>query len=432
MCYKTNFSPTSPQALPPMVFSFFKKPEKKMVARPAAVPRPREERPAVSGTEAEEKHKNVTPPPAAGLARGDLPFATPVAQPETPPLDLSEFVFSEVSTEYQVEAEVDPIDADAEEAAMLYANGQDRAVRALLEKSTRLYRSGAGERLWLMLFDFFRLTGQKAAFEALEIEYAECFEKSPPGWRETVAAVPTRAKATGTVLFKGELTGDNEAGFDTLRQAVDKNLHLRLDLSKVRRLDAAGCEQLLAVLQQARRKRHEVELLGRDQIAALLDGRVVPGRAEDRGCWLLKLEFCQLRGQLEAFEEVAIDYAVTFEISPPSWEPNRVQETEPATLDLTLSVVGDMETEAYVIKGDVKSSRFGDLLAYAAANDPVLIDCSEVTRMDFLSAGTLLNVLATVKRTGRQIVFRHPNHLLAELFRVVGLKNVAEIVLARN
>jgi hypothetical protein len=33
-------------------------------------------------------------------------------------------------------------------------------------------------------------------------------------------------------------------------------------------------------------------------------------------------------------------------------------------------------TEAYVIKGDVKASRFGDLLAYAAANDPVLIDCS--------------------------------------------------------
>ena len=67
---------------------------------------------------------------------------------------------------------------------MLYANGQDRAVRSLLEKSTRAYRSGAGERLWLMLFDFFRLTAQKAAFEALEIEYAQAFEKSPPGWRE--------------------------------------------------------------------------------------------------------------------------------------------------------------------------------------------------------------------------------------------------------
>jgi anti-anti-sigma regulatory factor len=70
-----------------------------------------------------------------------------------------------------------------------------------------------------------------------------------------------------------------------------------------------------------------------------------------------------------------------------------------------LAVADAVVTEAYVIKGDVKASRFGDLLAYAAANDPVLIDCSAVTRMDFLSAGALLNILTTVKRKGRQIIF---------------------------
>ncbi len=64
--------------------------------------------------------------------------------------------------------------------------------------------------------------------------------------------------------------------------------------------------------------------------------------------------------------------------------------------------------------------------------DPVLIDCSAVTRMDFLSAGALLNLLTTVKRQGRQVIFRHPNYLLAELFRVVGLKAVADVVLARR
>jgi anti-anti-sigma regulatory factor len=430
MCYKMSLSRIYPQSFTPMVFSFFKKPERKMTARPAAVPRPREETRSASGGLPDDKLKPPATLPPAGLARGDIPFASPVVQSDAPPLELSEFVFSEVATEYQVEAEVDPIDADAEEAAMLYANGQDRAVRSLLEKSTRAYRSGAGERLWLMLFDFFRLTGQKAAFEALEIEYAQAFEKSPPGWREAAAVSPARTRAAGTVLFKGELTGDNDAGFEAARQAIEKNPQLRLDLAKVRRLDAAGCERLLLLLQQARRSRREIELLSRDYIAALLDSRVVPGCAEDRGCWLLKLEFCQLRGQLEAFEEVAINYAVTFEISPPSWEPERVQAGEQTPLQL--AVADELVTEVYVVKGDVKASRFADLLAYAAANDPVLIDCAAVTRMDFLSAGALLNVLATVKRTGRQIIFRHPNHLLAELFRVVGLKNVAEIVLARN
>ncbi len=106
---------------------------------------------------------------------------------------------------------------------MLYANGQDSAVRSLLENSTRSYRSGPGERLWLMLFDLFRLTGQKAAFESLGIEYAQSFEKSPPGWRDTAVAVPVHAKVVGSVLFKGELTGDNDAGFEAVRQALAKN-----------------------------------------------------------------------------------------------------------------------------------------------------------------------------------------------------------------
>jgi anti-anti-sigma regulatory factor len=280
-----------------------------------------------------------------------------------------------------------------------------------------------------MLFDLLRVGGHKGPFEALGIEYAQAFEKSPPGWHEAVRAAPVLIKA-GTVLFKGELTGDNEAGFAALRQALASNRHVRLDLGKVRRLDDAGCERLLGLLQQAYKSHREVEMVNREHVAGLLDGRVVPGQQSDRFCWLLKLEFCQLYEQMEVFEELAIEYAVNFEISPPSWEARRAAASGPGPL--VLAAADDPMAEAYVIKGEVKSSRFGDLLAYSAANDPVLIDCSRVTRMDFLSAGALLNVLTTIKGSGRQIVFRHPNHLVAELFRVVGLRAVAEVVLARN
>lgn len=396
-----------------------------MGARPAATPRPGDDRGTSPDGSPEDKHRSPV-----GLTRADLPFAEPVAAVETASLDLSEFSFSETAPEFQVELEVDPIDAEAEEAAMLFANGQDGAVRSLLEKSARAYPSGPGERLWLMLFDLFRLTGQKAAFEALGIEYAGAFEKSPPGWPEAIGAELAPATVPGKVLFKGELTGDNDSGFNSLRQAIDRTPLLRADLSKVRQLDADGCERLLTLLQAAKKKGREVELLGHDYLSSLLDDRVLPGRAEDQACWLLKLEFCQLLGQLEVFEEVAIDYAVTFEISPPSWEARKVLAA--AAKPLVLAPVDDIASEGYVIKGDVRGSRFGDLLVYAAATDPVLIDCSAVTRMDFLSAGALLNILTTVKRTGRQIVFHHPHYLLAELFRVVGLKAVAEIVPARN
>jgi anti-anti-sigma regulatory factor len=291
---------------------------------------------------------------------------------------------------------------------MLYANGQDGAVRSLLEKCDP-HLSGPVP-----------VSAVADAFRPLPIDRPESRFRSAGNrvravFREVAARLARRPRCSsqcrpgaGDRAVQGRTDRRQRRGFRSGAPGTSTAPRcLRLDLSKVRKLDAAGCERLLELLQQAQRgKGREIELLGRDYISRLLDDRVVPGRPEDRACWLLKLEFCQLRGQLEAFEEVAINYAVTFEISPPSWEAKRVQAAEQP---LVLAPVDDQSvTEAYVIKGDVKGSRFGDLLAYAAANDPVLIDCSAVTRMDFLSAGALLNVLTTVKRTGRQIIFRHP------------------------
>jgi len=391
-----------------MVFSFFKKPPEKMVARPVAVPRstPRAEEPV--------------PPPE-------------VAKASASTLDFSEFVFSESSPNIQLEEEIDPVDASAEEAAVLFANGQDEAVLSVLENAVRVHKSAPSERLWLMLFDFYRLSGQKSAFETLEIEYARTFEKSPPGWRDKSKALPkSKELATGSLLFRGNLTGENDTAFDAIERALEKNPKLRLDLSKVNHLDAAGCGRLLSQLQNARKAKRVLELLGRDIIGALVQERVESGRAEDSECWLLLLELCQLQGQHDAFEEVAINYAITFEVSPPSWEPKRIAAPEPETKLTPDSAGNEVAFDAYAIRGDVKSSRFADLSAHAEMHDPVIIDCSELVRMDFISAGALLNALTTVRRTGRQIVFRHPNHLVAELFGVVGLKSVASIVYAKH
>jgi anti-anti-sigma regulatory factor len=421
-----------------------------MVARPAVVPRAR--------TEASTEAAAETRPAGADLPLGEptapgkveKSVAAPAPEPaghENSSIDLDdaiEFTLSVTSPDFQVEAAIDPVDAEAEDAAVLFANAQDDSVRAVLENAVRIHHSGAGERLWLMLFDFYTLTGQKAAFEALGIDYAHAFEKSPPGWRDRSRTQPNArdAVAAGRLLFKGDLTGDNTAAFDAIRHALEKNRKLSLDLSLVGRLDAAGCGRLLSQLQHARKSGRELALLGRETLAALLEKRVECGRAEDAECWLLLLELCQLRGEHQAFEDVAINYAVTFEVSPPSWEAHRVAAPEPALAAAGGSAgqkggngangANEIAADAYVLRGDVKASRFGDLPAYAGVHDPLLIDCSGLTRIDFISAGALLNVLSSLRRGGKQIVFRHPNHLVAELFRVVGLKTVASIVFAKN
>lgn len=417
-----------------MVFSFFKKAPEKMVAKPAAVPRPKEENaakavgsgvPQVKTAVGEAKRLDSLPSPVQAEPTGGADKQTDSL------IDFSDFVFSESSPDFQIEGDVDPIDAAAEEVAVLFANGQDDAARAALEASVRAHRTAPSERLWLMLFDLYRLLGQKAPFEVLEIDFVRAFEKSPPAWRDTSAGrgkLTSREVAAGSQLFRGELTGDNEAAFELIQQALEKNPKLRLDLSKVMRVDAGGCGRLLECLQRAKKARREIELLGRESVLSLIERLVEVGVPENQECWLLLIELLQLQGQHDAFEESAINYAVTFEVSPPSWEALRVAEPEPE-VPAAESV---QDADVYVLTGEVKSSRFPDLAAYAEMHNPLVIGCDALRRMDFISAGAMLNVLSSVKRTGRQIVFHHPNHLVAELFGVVGLTAIAAIVFEKH
>lgn len=423
-----------------MVFSFFKKPPpEKMVARPAAAP------PRATAGEMQKPETSSRPPEAAAPAAAKPPVEAKVEAPQDlapldftssnalPPVSPSEFSdLSETPGEIHVEGDMDPIEADIEQAAVLYANAQDEATRALLENAIHAHHFGPGERLWLMLFDFYRLNNQHAPFDALSMEYAKAFEKSPPAWRNSESPKPLAKAAVpaGTVLFKGDLTGANDAAFAALDVALDKNPKLRVELTKVKAVDDLGAERMLGVLAKVRKKKGEIELVGRDALAALLEARVETGRREESGCWLLLLEFYQLMGKQEAFEDMAINYAVTFEMSPPSWEPKRVAAAEPKPV-LALAENAD-EVESFAPKGDLKAERFAGLSAFAEKHDPLILDFSVVTRIDFVSAGTLVNMLTPVKRQGKRVIINHPNYLVAELLGVVGLKAVAEVVLAKH
>lgn len=395
-----------------MVFSFFKKPPEKMVAKPAAVFRPEQR-------EAAAAHLDEL---AADARKDSCAHAN-----SSESTDLTDFDFDKTLRDVQVDADIDPVDADVQQAAMLYADGHDDAARAVLEDAVRVHRYGPGERLWLMLFDLYLLTGQKAAFETLATEYARCFGQCSPGWRGA-SKEPVTSKTASKIVFRGGLLGENEAGFRQLQQAIENNSGLRLDLSEADSLDPAGCGRLLFQLQKAHKARRKVEMLGGGKLCEQLESRIQAGRAEDGDCWLLLLDLYQAQGEQQRFEDLAIDYAVTFEISPPSWDEAHVAASSlpqpaPAT------VVDDNEAAGtYSAAGQIKGVRFADLAAFVEVHDPVIIDCSKLARIDFLSAGALLNVLNTAKRAGKHIVFRHPNHLVAELFGMVGLGAVAEIV----
>jgi len=169
---------------------------------------------------------------------------------------------------------------------------------------------------------------------------------------------------------------------------------------------------------------------------------------------MLRLELLRLSNRPVDFDEVAIDYCVTYEQSPPSWEPVKCRvrmekefvhtQTRPLTHvgEVTTSFVesklADDEVEfIQVATLDLSGQLVGDIGQTLAQLDDQLsasvsleIDCSHLLRVDFIAAGDLLNWVLARRAEDRQIVFKNPHRLIAAFFGAMGINEHARVSLS--
>ncbi len=418
-----------------MVFSFFKKQPEKMPERQAARPRA----PAVRLPEVpppvqpvEEVIPLAEPLPDLEFTLDDQPAIAPgsakaLAVQDDSGFDMDEFDrdFTESSVmAIDVGHDLDPLQGDIEQAVVLFANGQDAAARSLLETFIRTYPGQEGLRFWLLLFDLLQVVGDQAGFEKLGVEFAEACETSPPTWREQAPVV--RNSENGVKLFslQGVLTAEGLQPLDELRNMLAAKQPALIDCGKLIGCDDEVAGQFAELLSQARRRGVALTLERAEAFMGRLNDRLQAGDPVHGASWQLLLELLQRLGPQEAFEERAVDYAVTFELSPPSWE---VQPVSKSPLPAVTRAA-----DAYYLAGDLKSSRFEELVDVIEQHESPILDFSAVRRMDFFSAGQLVNRLAPYKAAGRDIIIRSPNHLVAELMAVVGLNKQARIIVPKS
>jgi anti-anti-sigma regulatory factor len=419
-----------------MVFSLFKKKAQKVPEREIMRPKPAFSPKSDEAAQAADDGdvKSLEPLPDLEFSRGapSVPpgrSATAAKQKTQDEIDLEMSDFDREFTESNVMAiDVDhgaeSIQSDVEQVAVLYANGHDQAVRGLLESLLGAYPGTEGLRLWHMLFDFLQLVGDRPAFDKLAVRFVEACEMSPPPWRQVKAKDPSAGPKVAFCRLQGVLTGDDMSVLTPLADAIKLQRLLRVDCSGV-----LGCEDEIAgrlaeLLMSARR---QGAMLVLEEVAGLitrLRSRVVAGEAKNARSWLLLLELLQRHGTQEDFEQCAVDFAVTFERSPPSWEvlpALPASEAEPLPAD-----------DALYLSGEIKNSRFDDLTAVSNLHDSVVLDFSGVRRLDFFSAGQLVTKLAALKDGGREVTIRSPNHLVAELMAVFGINKFARIIVPKS
>lgn len=341
-----------------------------------------------------------------------------------------------------------------DETAILFANGQDDAAEATLRSGIEADNIGDNRQTaWLMLFELVNQRGDTATFEALTMQYALRFENSSPAWVDYspasgAAATPlppapaAAASAAGAPLVTLPAVIDAQIvkALEQLKALAAQHAALTLDVSAAQSIDLVGAELLLRVLNAFKRSNHELTVVGAEKLLEPLRASVESGRrdASDAG-WMLLLEVLRLLGRQSDFEETGIQYCITFEVSPPSWEPappslkTRAASAKPAAAATVTAAVPAFDPLDWRGVIDKEGEPYFGRLAVEARNSKQLaVECRYLRRMAFSTATALLTILMKLQAAGVRVEFKNVNPMVAALFYLLGITAVAGVQVRRS
>ncbi len=363
------------------------------------------------------------------------------------------------------------LDPDLDEAVIAFANADFE----LCERSLSSLISLSGPRAqhhetWLALFDLYRATAQQVKFDALALDYTQRFGWSPPQWYSLprlVAEAATGGRAArvtqpgrlpahqidGHVGWVAPDTMDAESIGQLRSQLLQMPLPWVLDWRLVRRIDAQAASALQRLLRDWADEPIEMRWLGGERLFGLLADLAPTGlRDADPAFWMLRLEALRLAHRAIDFDQAAIDYCLTYEVSPPSWTPARCMLRLSDDAGLTIAPVsgvaevatGFMESQTpdegllEVAQVELNGQLIGDLTPLLQGMDQQIgharvihVSCARLIRMDFIAAGDLLNWATARRAEGRSISFEDTHRLVALFCGAMGISEQARVTVRK-
>ena len=362
-------------------------------------------------------------PPAAAVAAPvavKAEQAKPEPKPEEPKVEAAKPVVEKAPAQPSVLLEI----------ARQHAAGKTVEASSALEAVLRTGTLGkATEQGWGMLFDLLQILNRRQAFENLADAYAKRFEKSAPAWLDASGEADSSLDTGGAayVALSGILSASSEGALKKLVEIAGSNPTVRLGLLKVTDAGNDGCRFLLEALRAIKKCGRECLLTGADEFAAMLANKVEMMKREREETWLLLLELYQRAGNQVAFEDTAVAYAVTFEVSPPSWEATALSKSAAAK-------PAAKSKDPFMLEGELLAgmNSIATLAAAAKGKDAVTIETDHLARIDEVSVKILLDTLTPLHEQGLHIRIRGANLLVATLLAGCGLDKIATIETRRR
>ncbi|HEX5864481.1 MAG TPA: STAS domain-containing protein [Casimicrobiaceae bacterium] len=312
-----------------------------------------------------------------------------------------------------------------ENAALLYASGHAVPARQVLEEGVASDNDAKVSPLaWLALFDLLHRTDDRAAFEQLALQYVVAFERSAPAWEERGPQLRPgpRPSPGGYFALTGKLSPANVPQIGHMLAATQKQSQVRLDLGSLTGADDAGAKLLADALAQLRKRQYALVLQHPDKIQRALESSVAQGRDAGEGYWTLLLELLQWQNDRKSFEDRAVDFAVAFELSPPSWEPPPSPSDVNTTADTPAAAAATPEMLCWqgTMTGstDPQLAKFGE---FRESRSTVAIDMSAVDRIDFVCSGALLNAIIRTEGQRKTVQIAGASPIIRALLLLIGI-----------
>jgi hypothetical protein len=392
----------------------------------------------------------------AVMVSGLSPLSPPPPAPAPPPH------LADAGPDVDVQVNDAGHDAELDEAVIAFANADFEQCEQVL---TRLISIG-GQRAdhpetWLVLFDLFRAIGQQQRFENLALDYAQQFGLSAPQWYSLPKLVaeavseeaPQRSGASAPdseVGWAAPALLDTEALAELRSQTLQMPLPWVFDWNALRSIDAEAATQLSVLCRMWATQNLEMRWVGGDRLFGVLQEAAPTGvRDADPAFWLARLDALRLTNRVDQFDETAIDYCVTYEVSPPSWEPARctvhIGGSVTSTRTPAMSLMSEVSTSFFesglhhdvtveLVSVELSGQLLGDisetlnrLTAQLGHASVVTVSCARLIRVDFLAAGDLLNWVLSRRGEDRTVQFTDAHRLVAQFFGAMGISEHAQV-----
>jgi ABC-type transporter Mla MlaB component len=318
------------------------------------------------------------------------------------------------------------------EAAILYAAEHNDAAQETLKEYLKTNDGKNSIRAWLMMFDFYQITNNRKEFDSLSMLFTVKFERSPPVWTDThdVGDPRRREKRERKDFFQMTPDGDGAllGEIDRFESFAKELGSVRLDFAKIKVILSEEAELFAIVCQRLRRAKLPVWFNGFDEFAVLLrksinDAAGLPLKAS-QGYWSLLFEMYILDGKLNEYEELGLEYAVAFEVSPPAWvvvsRPSAADDDDASAKgNVTQKIAVGFPLAGVVSVGS--KDVLQQLQIYAASKQEVVIDTTDLLRLDFSAVTMFFEAVRAIHMSQKRVILSNLNELVASLLEVFGL-----------